>query len=127
MSVDTLSRHLMVELQGCPAELLANAETLAAALTGASGCAAGTPVFSHIREVGAGALAGVLMGEGAHVLIRTWPSMGAATADIVSVSPEPLASCLSSLLRTLQPSRHVTLEVGRGLPPQTVQIDGRSA
>lgn len=110
-----LARHLLVEMRGCPEAVLADQKAVREALSAVAGTVATSVVFDRVAAAPNGSLTGMLMGEDAHVVIRTWPRDGIATADVV-VSPERrLAACIAHLVGVMHPSSHLTLEMGRGI------------
>jgi len=119
----SVARHLLIELRGCPPSVLADADSAGDAVAEALESLAARVMFRHVTVTADRSLTGIAIAEEAHVVIRTWPSEGLASADVMALPSVDLSPCVSRLLATLGPATHMTLEVGRGIrqsPPPGV-------
>lgn len=114
-----LGRHLLIELYGCPAELLNDLAFLREAMLGAArDCKATivTDVFHRFQPHG---LSGVVVVAESHLAVHTWPEHGCASVDVFScgatMQPERVEAYLKARLQAASTS---VLEVARGLPPE---------
>jgi S-adenosylmethionine decarboxylase len=107
--------HCILELYGCPTNLLNNPVFIKQALEEAAKVAKSTlisEVTHHFEPYGVTGLA--LLAE-SHISIHTWPEYGYIAADIFTCGEhaEPEQAC-KYLVQAFQASRHVLLTLPRG-------------
>lgn len=78
----TAENHALLDLYGCPPEILADEGRLKKLLAEAARQAGATVLGSHFHTFGgAGGVTGVLLLAESHISIHTWPEHGFAAAD----------------------------------------------
>ena len=113
--MDTTGKHLIVEYWGCPREALLDQDTLQMILVGAARVVDATVVDSVVREFPGGGLSGVVVLEGSHFSIHTWPEAGYAAADFyVCGNCDPWKAHIM-IKNGLGAQREHTLLIERGL------------
>lgn len=107
----------MIELFGCPAELLDDLEHVRKAVHDAVVASRGTLLgeCAHDFEPQGVTVVGLLAES--HISVHTWPEHGYAAADVFTCGPtgEP-EQASDSLARSLQAQRHELRTVERGFP-----------
>lgn len=102
MSGHAPGRHGLLDLYGCPAELLCDEALLRTALETAARQTGATILFSHFHSFGQGqGITGVLLLAESHISIHTWPEHGFAAADIFlcgQLNPAAAAAVLQAAL-----------------------------
>lgn len=110
-------RHCMIELWGCPPEVLDDPAAVRVAMLAAIAASRCTLLSecSH-RFAPQGVTIVGLLAE-SHISIHTWPEHGYAAADVFTCGTEgePEAACLE-LVRALGAARHELRTVARGAP-----------
>ncbi len=117
-ALDTLGRHLLIELHECDRDALDDLDLIRDTLTEAAGRLGSTilNIASHkFDPIGVTAL--VMISE-SHLSVHTWPEHGYAAIDIFTCSqtmqPAEVVGFISARLK----SRSVqTVEVNRGILP----------
>lgn|SRR5690606_7235045 len=110
-----LGSHILLDLDGCPRDLLADAEELRAALRRAAVVAGATIVGEAFHEFKPPGVSGVLLVAESHLSIHTWPLTGKATLDVYTCSESFDARRAADLLvLALKPRHHRRVEVSRG-------------
>lgn len=75
--------HGLLDLHGCPPELLSDAARLQTLLEYAAARAGATLLHAHFHTFGGGGgVTGVLLLAESHISIHTWPEYGFAAVDI---------------------------------------------
>lgn len=110
-----IGTHCIVELYGCPPDLLDDEEFVRNAVREASTHGLATlmgEVAHHFEPQGVTALG--LLAE-SHISIHTWPEHGYAAADVFTCGDHanPQKAC-DFLIRTLQAERHSLTKLVRG-------------
>lgn len=125
--MDTAARHFLVELFGCDAQLLNDAEALRALLCAAAEAAGARVVAEVFHPFAPHGVTGVVVIEESHLSIHTWPETGYAAVDFYTcgdVRPERAVALLSGKLAA---SRVEVLQVARGgAPEQTLRVSERA-
>ena len=109
--------HSLLEMHGCPPELLDDLEAVRAALRAGADAARGTLLgeCAHDFEPQGVTVVGLLAES--HISIHTWPEHGYAAADIFTCGTEgaPEAACrlIAQLLRA---THHEIKTIARGTP-----------
>ncbi len=112
--LDTLARHLLVELHGCNRALLDDPQAIAGMLRRAAAEAGATVVAEVVHPYSPHGVTGVLVIEESHFTLHTWPEAGYAAVDFYTcgeVRPEVAARVLG---RELSAERMELLLVERG-------------
>jgi S-adenosylmethionine decarboxylase len=113
-----LGRHLLVELHGCPQELLKRVEDVKEILVGAARACGATIVDVAFHEFNPFGVSGVVVIAESHLSVHTWPEYRYAAVDIFTcgdvIKPEEAAAYVASRFRCKNPS---IIEVKRGLIP----------
>jgi S-adenosylmethionine decarboxylase len=111
--------HCLLELFGCPAELLDDAEFIGESLREAATLAKSTLLqeISH-RFLPHGLTALALLAE-SHIAIHTWPEHRFAAIDIFTCGPEvdPEKAC-GFLTEKFRAETHSLISVPRGFTPE---------
>lgn len=102
MTIHTPGRHGLLDLYGCPPELLCSESSLKTALIQAAQATQATILFSHFHNFGNGqGITGVLLLAESHISIHTWPEHQFAAADIFlcgTLNPATAAHILQTAL-----------------------------
>ncbi|MFC1967581.1 adenosylmethionine decarboxylase [Chloroflexota bacterium] len=114
--MNTLGRHLLLDLKDCDRELLNDVEFLKGALvTAAEECGA-TVLSVNFNTFNPQGVSGVVIIAESHISVHTWPEYGYAAVDIftcgTTVQPEKAAEVL---IEKLGAGGHSLTEVQRGL------------
>lgn len=117
--------HLLLELNGCPFEVLNDQAAVRAALREAADAAGATWLgeVSHAFDP-AGVTALGLLAQ-SHISIHTWPEIGYAAVDVFTCGDPtmPEAAC-NHLIRTMRSSSHSMVRVPRTIGPGTDTASG---
>ncbi|MFN3241983.1 MAG: adenosylmethionine decarboxylase [Planctomycetota bacterium] len=110
--------HLLLELNGCPRDVLDDEAAVLAALRAAAAAAGATwlgEVSHSFEPVGVTAV-GLLAQS--HISIHTWPELGFAAVDVFTCGDPamPEVAC-HSLVRALQGSSHSIVRIPRAIGP----------
>ena len=111
--------HLLLELNGCPREVLDDESAVLAALRAAADAAGATwlgEVSHSFEPVGVTAV-GLLAQS--HISIHTWPELGFAAIDVFTCGDPamPEVAC-KSLVRALRSSSHAIVRIPRAIGPR---------
>jgi S-adenosylmethionine decarboxylase len=114
--------HCMLELYGCPAELLNDIEFIKQTLADAAEIARSTlleRITHQFHPQGVTALA--LLAE-SHISIHTWPENGYIAADVFTCGEHttPVEAC-EFIARAFKSSKHLLMKLPRGKFSPTVQ------
>ena len=115
-----IGSHCILELYGCPAELLDDETAVLEAVRGAAAagrCTILGEVANRFEPQGVTALA--LLSE-SHISVHTWPELSYAACDVFTCGENaaPQAAC-AHLARALKAARHELRIVERGELPST--------
>ncbi|MFO0632157.1 MAG: adenosylmethionine decarboxylase [Nannocystaceae bacterium] len=110
-------RHSMIELHGCPRELLDDLEAVRAAMHAAVAVARGTLLGECNHRFSPHGVTVVGLLAESHISVHTWPEHGYAAADVFTCGEhgEPAAGCLQ-LAQSLRAQRWELRTVERGRP-----------
>ncbi len=118
----SLGRHFLIDLYGCPTEILNDEGLVREIMLGAAGVAEARVVTDVFHRFNPHGLSGVVVVAESHLAIHTWPEHGCASVDVFScgatMRPERVEEFLK---RKLGAAASQVIEVARGQPP------GRSA
>ena len=114
--METLGRHFLLDLKECSSELLDNLDFVKQVLYSAAD-EAGSPVVGESFHVfQPQGLSGVVLINGAHLCIHTWPEYGYAAIDIFvhgdSFQPGDVAD---SIVEKLESKNPAMVELKRGV------------
>ena len=122
-----LGRHLLVELHGCPANLLNDVAALENLLIEAAHEAGATVInttFHHFSPYG---ISGVVVIQESHLAIHTWPEQGFAAIDLFTCGDQTRPGLACTYLKHALKSTHGELrELKRGLINQPPSIQATS-
>ena len=115
--IDPRGTHCLLELYGCPGNILNNSTLISACLKHCAEVAHTyliNEVVHHFHPLGLTAFA--LLAE-SHIAIHTWPEHGYAAVDIFTCGTEscPIAAC-RFLTQELKATSHQLIEIPRGNP-----------
>ena len=113
-------RHLIAELHGCPAEILADETVIHSALIDAAAAACATLLEIRLHAFGPGhGVTGVALLAESHISIHTWPEHGYAAVDIFLCAPtHDLEEALKVLRTGLRADRVEQQVIARGFAAQ---------
>ncbi len=84
-----IGTHLIIELYGCNAEILRNAELLEKILIHSAELGGATILSNYFHKFGyEGGVTGVICISESHISIHTWPEYEYAALDIFTCSPK---------------------------------------
>ena len=114
--MESLGRHLLLELFDCDADALNNLELVKAAMIEAAKRAQATIVDSVFHEFNPFGISGVVVIAESHLAIHTWPEYRYAAVDIFScgdtLQPQVAAEYLADALGA---ARSSVVELMRGI------------
>lgn len=116
--MESLGRHLLLELYDCSTEVLNSLESVKTALVEAAKRAEATIVDVVFHEFSPFGISGVVVIAESHLSIHTWPEHRYAAVDIFSCgdSIDPTEAA-SYLVEQFQAGRASCVEVRRGVFP----------
>jgi S-adenosylmethionine decarboxylase len=125
--VQSLGRHLLLELYECSSEVLNSLESVKTALVEAAKRADATIIDVVFHEFNPFGISGVVVIAESHLSIHTWPEYRYAAVDIFSCgdSIKP-AEAANYLVEQFQAGRASCVEVKRGVFPGAVGLPNRA-
>ena len=116
--MNALGRQILVDLYGCDAALLDDAEYLEECLKEAARNAGATLVDSTFHRFSPHGVTGVLTIQESHLTIHTWPEHGFAAVDLFTCGEEidPWRAC-EAIKSALKAGCDTAVELHRGRPP----------
>ena len=107
----------MIELYGCPADVLDDLERVREAMRAAVVASKGTLLGEVVHDFEPQGVTVVGLLAESHISVHTWPEHGYAAADVFTcgTAGDPERACLS-LAASLQAERHELRTIERGLP-----------
>ena len=130
-----LSKHLLVDLYGCPADLLNDVTALEKVMIEAAQRAGATVINSMFHHFSPFGVSGVVVIQESHLTIHTWPEQGFAAVDLFTCGTQTKPRrALIHLKRALQSTRIEVRQFRRGqgdasavkTDPATLGADGDS-
>ncbi len=110
-----LGTHVLLDLDGCPRELLQDGAALRAGLREAALLGGATIVAEAFHTFDPPAVSGVLLIAESHLSVHTWPDLGKATLDIYTCgSAFDARAAADRLALSLRATRQRRVEVKRG-------------
>jgi spermidine synthase len=98
-----LSKHLLVDLYGCPADLLNDVTALEKVMIEAAQRAGATVINSMFHHFSPFGVSGVVVIQESHLTIHTWPEQGFAAVDLFTCGTQTRPRrALTHLRRALQ-------------------------
>ena len=116
--METLARHLLLELHGCEPGLLDDRERLRVLMRRAAEAAGARVVAEVFHPYAPHGVTGVLVIEESHFSLHTWPEYGYAAVDFYTCgdcAPERAAQVLEAGLGA---KRACLMTIHRGLGPE---------
>lgn len=110
-----LSKHLLVDLYGCPADLLNDVTGLETVMIEAAQRAGATVINSMFHHFSPFGVSGVVVIQESHLTIHTWPEQGFAAIDLFTCGTQTKPRrALIHLKRALQSTRIEVRQFRRG-------------
>ena len=110
-----LSKHLLVDLYGCPADLLNDVTALEKVMIEAAQRAGATVINSMFHHFSPFGVSGVVVIQESHLTIHTWPEQGFAAIDLFTCGTQTKPRrALTHLKRALQSTRIEVRQFRRG-------------
>ncbi len=116
--MQTVGRHLIIELFACDADRINTVDTVSAALREAAEVIGATIVSEAFHQYAPQGVSGVLLIAESHMSVHTWPESGYVAVDIYTcggLDPRPGARAMGKALAAEQCRLQETV---RGLPKQ---------
>ena len=112
------ARHILIELHGCPADHLNDADAIQHAMTDAAVAAGATVIATNFHRFSPLGVSGVVLIAESHLTIHTWPERGYAAVDVFTcgASVDPWQA-YASLKAALGAASGEAVEVARGEKP----------
>lgn len=111
-----LGLHVLLDLDGCPADLLADEARIRTSLRDAARKAGATIVGEAFHAFNPPGVSGVLLIAESHLSVHTWPELGKATLDIYTCGESFNALAAADLLvSALEADRQHRISVPRGV------------
>ena len=116
--MQTLGRHLLIELNGCNPKILNDIKKVEEILLAGAKFTKATIIGTHYHQFSPFGISGVIVIAESHLAIHTWPEHGYAAVDIFTcgetLSPEIAAQYLVEKFQARHPS---LVELRRGVLP----------
>lgn len=110
-----LGRHVLADLYGCDAQLLANPAQIEHLLLGVALAAGATVLQSHFHHFGEDqGVTGVLLLMESHISIHTWPEYGYAAIDLFMCGQAQIDAAMQYLQLQLSSESQTIQIVPRG-------------
>ena len=110
-----LSKHLLVDLYGCPADLLNDVTALEKVMIEAAQRAGAKVINSMFHHFSPFGVSGVVVIQESHLTIHTWPEQGFAAVDLFTCGTQTKPRrALIHLKRALQSTRIEVRQFRRG-------------
>jgi spermidine synthase len=113
--MNTLGRHIVIELYGCDSELLTDVSFIEESMVKAAQDANATVINSTFHHFSPFGVSGAVVIQESHLAIHTWPEFEYAALDIFTcgevVNPW---TCYKALFAALKAKHGSALEMGRG-------------
>ena len=105
-----LGKHLLIDLYGCPADLLNDVAALETVMVEAAHRAGATVLNTTFHRFSPCGVSGVVVIQESHLTIHTWPEQGFAAIDLFTCGEQTRPRrALAYLKRTLQ-SEHCEVQ-----------------
>lgn len=114
-----LGKHLIIELEGCPPELINDIGFIRQSLLTAAEEIGATIMGESFHRFSPQGVSGVVVIAESHISIHTWPEHGYAAADIFTCGERVVPERgVDFLIKAFQPQRSTVKELLRGLVGQ---------
>jgi S-adenosylmethionine decarboxylase len=125
--LESLGRHLLLELYDCSSEVLNSLESVKTAMVEAAKRAEATVIDAVFHEFNPFGISGVVVIAESHLSIHTWPEYRYAAVDIFSCGDtlKP-AEAANYLVEQFGASRASCVEVKRGVFPGTAGLPNKT-
>ena len=125
--MESLGRHLLLELYDCSSEVLDSVESVKTAMVEAAKRAEATVIDVVFHEFNPFGISGVVLIAESHLSIHTWPEYRYAAVDIFSCGDtlKP-AEAASYLVEQFGASRASCVEVKRGVFPGAAGLTNKA-
>jgi S-adenosylmethionine decarboxylase len=125
--LESLGRHLLLELHECSSEVLNSIESVKTALVEAAKRAEATIIDVVFHEFNPFGVSGVVVIAESHLSIHTWPEYRYAAVDIFSCGDtiKPVEAA-KYLVEQFQAARTSCVEAKRGLFPGTGRLANKA-
>lgn len=122
MRLNALGTHVLLELKGCPANILNDLPFLRTALLEAAEEVGATIIDHTFHQFSPHGVTGVVAIAESHLCIHTWPEYGYAAVDIFTCgdSFDPMKAA-RFLVQRLGPREPSAMEIKRGILPQLAE------
>ncbi len=121
----SLGTHLILELQGCPADILDDPEVVSRIMVSAVEVSGATLIQPFFHQFAPQGVSGVVIISESHFSIHTWPEYGYAAVDIFTCGDEIDMDAATEHLRRGLGADHIQkMVLSRGaldLPPQRIK------
>jgi len=118
-----LGLHVLLDLEGCPEELLSDVASIKTALRKAAELAGATIVGEAFHSFNPPGVSGVLLIAESHLSIHTWPTLGKATLDVYTCGEKFDAEAAADLLaQFLEADRQQRTEIPRGISTNELPV-----
>lgn len=110
-----LGTHILLDLEGCPQDLLSDKAKIRFRLRQAALAAGATIVGEVFHEFQPPGVSGVLLIAESHLSVHTWPFLGKATLDVYTCGPAFDAEVAADMLvESLRAKKCRRIRVTRG-------------
>ena len=127
--MNALGCHLLLELKGCPVEILNNRDFIEESLVKAATLAKTTIISKHFHMFNPHGVSGAIVIAESHISIHTWPEHTYAAVDIFTCGDTALPKVATDyLVKAFKPKENYLMQIDRGvfktqeqlLPPRVV-------
>ena len=112
--MDTIGRHMILELYDCPSHALDNIEQVEVVMKAAAVATGATVVATNFHHFSPWGISGVVIIQESHLTIHTWPEHGYAAIDIFTCGEIDLFAGVVYLEKHLQASKKEIKLLKRG-------------
>ena len=109
-----LGKQIVLDLYGCPADLLSDPRSVEAVLLDAADAMRATIVTSTFHHFSPLGVSGVVVIQESHLAIHTWPEHGYCAVDIFTCGDIDLQAGVALVAKRFQAQRQELRELLRG-------------
>lgn len=121
----SLGTHLILELQGCPAHILDDPQTVRQVMIAAVEVSGATMIKPFFHQFAPQGVSGVVIISESHFSIHTWPEYGYAAVDVFTCGDEiDMEAAVEYLRQGFMADQIQKMVMSRGaldLPPQRIK------
>lgn len=114
-------RHILMELTGCPYDLLNSVVQAENTLLSCAEDGGATVISSHFHPFFPQGLSGVIVIAESHITIHTWPEYGYAAVDVFTCGVAGIADEVGRLIADRFQAKDVKLKALSRTPSKTIQ------